>query len=100
MSLQKAFVGDVGRILTLTSADDLSDVGITKTVIIEKPDGTNPATAITPTFDATGKIASAVTRSGDLDQVGTYKIFLRAVVSGVVDLIVATDVLEVERNPR
>lgn len=100
MSLQKAYVGDVGRILTLVSPDDLSDVGITKTVVVEKPDGTHPSTPITPTFDATGKIASAVTRSGDLDQVGVYRIYLRAVVSPTVDLIVASDLLEVERNPR
>lgn len=99
MSLQKAYVGDVGRIFTLVSPDDLSDVGITKTVVVEKPDGTNPATPITPTLDATGKIASAVTRAGDLDQVGTYRLFLRAV-AGSTDLVVAEDIVEVLRNPR
>lgn len=95
--VQGAFQNDVGRVLTLEATDDLT--GTTVAIIVEKPDGTNPATPITPLLDQTGKIATGTTRAGDLDQVGTYKLFLR-VTAGSTDVIVAEQVLQVKGDPR
>lgn len=71
------FVGDVGAEIEVESKKrDLT--GYTVTMTLVRPDGTTPATAISCTVDSTGKLATGLTRAGDLTVPKTYEVILQA----------------------
>jgi len=76
--------GDIGTKFSVTVYDGSSTVNVsggTKTIIFKKPAGTT-LTKTAADEDATNGVISYTTVSGDLDEIGTWRIQSKVVTSG------------------
>lgn len=76
------FVDDVGAEIEVESKSrDLT--GYTVTMQLVRPDGSTPATPIDCIVDSSGRLATALTRAGDLSVAGLYTVTMLATQGGV-----------------
>ena len=84
MAANEIHKGDIGTKFTVTVYDGTStvnDSGGTKTILFKKPGGTT-LTKTASDEDAANGAISYTTVSGDLDEIGTWRIQAKVVTSG------------------
>lgn len=91
------YVGDVGAVIEVESLR-VPLTGYAVTMRLLRPDGTMPATDIPCSVDASGQIATGLTRAGDLTIPRAYKVAL-ILDDGVSQITVGTPEVTVLPRP-